>query len=272
MNLCQFSRWSIPCGGVALVAATLTGCMAMSDDGENVASTTASALSLGTNEIQLPPHGGAGGSPADISCNPGDVAVGLFGSSQEEQNLAQLDFIARRIITRVGLVCAHLESDGQLTGRYTTVVIGNPVSDYRRSPVPFTLLCPPGFVVGGIEGRAARFLDAIGIRCRDSAGTYNALNIPVQAAAALVQGESQYTQVAGGDGGQPFADSCPNRYVVRHLTVRSGSWVDGAQAYCTEVLVPPPAPPPPADRTFTATSKPGFTKGGGFTFCPTCGH
>ena len=105
-----------PSLSVALVVASAVlsaGCSQAVDEDDVVAS-TASALAVGTGAIPLAVHGGDGGSPADVACDPGDVAVGLYGSSQIEQNLASLDITPRRLVTRVGLLCAHVESDGRL--------------------------------------------------------------------------------------------------------------------------------------------------------------
>jgi len=54
---------------------------------------------------------------------------------------------------------------------------------------------------------------------------------------------------AGGGGGAAFRDACPKDFVVNRLHVRSGSWVDGANAFCVGLRdVPPPSPPAPRER------------------------
>jgi hypothetical protein len=270
-------------GMITAMALAATACSASpGGEGEGSAASELTVLhSLSTQDYALSPHGGSGGSPTDIACLPGDVAVGLYGSSEYEQNLARLDITLRRLITRVGLICAHLESDGGLTREYTTPTVGKQGDNFNASPEAFSLKCWNAALYG-IRGRAGLFLDAIGPVCgpvrygpsypanTDSASTGNIANGDVvNGDPAAIAQVALSTTIAGGAGGTGFDDRCPANFVVNRLTVRSGSWVDNAQAHCSEVIYtklldPPPAPPPPPSAPYVPK------RGGGMTFCPTC--
>ncbi len=265
--------------------ASLAGCAPV-DDEENVERTSA-AYTVGTNTIPLTWWGGGGGSLGQIDCSPGDVAVGLYGSSQNEVNTMALDPTPRRLVTRVGLLCAHLEASGALGPTYATNALGNQVNHWNDDPQAFRFDCSPKILVG-IRGRSGRFLDAIGASCgavrgaRSDAATQvgNIQTSPfgnVQAG-ATTDGSGQLlyamsTPIAGGSGGAFFSDWCPNEMVVTRLAVRSGSWVDAVQATCTGVTDIPNAPtldgtPVPPPRVIGVINKPPAS--GGISFCPSC--
>jgi parallel beta-helix repeat protein len=92
--------------------------------------------------------GGGGGTDygSALTCGTGQAVTGVFGATRGG---AQIDYM--------GVTCTNLSSG--VSSNSVTVGLS-------QDPVPFTLSCPTGKKVIGIEGRQGLLLDQISIRCQ----------------------------------------------------------------------------------------------------------
>jgi hypothetical protein len=200
---------------VSLVLATSgLGCTAEMDvepegtEATSEALATAHGFAVTSYTYNLGYHGGTGGTASRLACNAGDVAVGLYGSYGNYVN-------------ELGLICAHLYSNGTLGVPYTTAPRGTP------GPTPFTFQCPMkvlGFshdeFLTGFRGRSGTYLDAnIGGLCQ----TLPSFDL----ATRYVFGTS--------GGGTRYEDECPAYYGVTSIYIRAASWVDGFRGTCSYI-------------------------------------
>jgi hypothetical protein len=178
------------------------------DASANTAALTDLAVSQQPQAIQttgllytLPARGGGGGGPGWLGCPSGYVAVGIYGRSGA-------------YIDKLGLTCSRLDANGSL----------GPISDIGayggEGGGPFRRICPAGQAIVGFHGGSGAYVDRLGLYCSDVPNWMNS-------------GAVQYTTAAtGGEGGGPFADLCPHRYVVQQLNVRSGIYLDQIEPLC----------------------------------------
>lgn len=170
--------------------------------------TVAPSWSVTSAAYDLPYHGGTGGTAARKACYAGDVAVGFYGSYGNFMN-------------ELGLICAHLNSNGTLGAPYTTGTRGTP------GPTSFSFRCPLktfGFsedqMLVGLRGRSGTYVDArIGGYCG---------KLPSFAL-------GMHYDIGSSGGGTPYDDRCPVYYGITTLSIRSASWVDGFRATCSYV-------------------------------------
>jgi hypothetical protein len=163
-----------------VLAVVATGCAADGADEaiappENVA-TTSEALSLSPYRWSLPWRGGSGGAwTGPLGCGPGDVIVGIHVR-------------AHTYVDQLGLICAHLYSNGTFGPRYTTPAQGGGGGD------PYYFECIHGTAVVGFYGKAKTYLDRIGVICGVPRGN-----------------TGYYANTAGGDGGDFLRGLVPAR-------------------------------------------------------------
>lgn len=142
----------------------------------------------------LPWRGGGGGGGFDISCGPGQIAVGIYGRSGSN-------------IDQIGLICSYVFANGNLSPATLTGTAGG------NGGGPFYSQCPLGYGIIGFIGRSGAYVDRIGIVCGPISSTL-----------------FWYGPLYGGWGGGPWTDIVPSRYFVTRLVGRSGGYVDAIQA------------------------------------------
>ncbi|WP_157653843.1 jacalin-like lectin [Burkholderia ubonensis] len=119
------------------------------------------------------------------------------------------------VVTQLGFTCAN--------GEHELGTFGPPNGTY------FDIRCNPGDAAYGLGGRSGKYLDAIGLSCRDRRG--NEYVAPVTT--------GPFFGVAGIAGGSAFkSTSCLNTLIG--LTIWSGANIDGVDSLC--MVPPPPAP------------------------------
>lgn len=163
-----------------------------------------SALALSWQTATIPTRGGWGGSPTVLGCASGYVIVGIYGKSG-------------MFIDRLGLVCGLLNADGHLSNQYSTGSVGG------TGGFDFMAMCPSGQIAVGLRGRAAGYVDQLGLLCSSAANWVN--KGPVQS----------LTTVAGGSGGTSFYDPCPASYALTQLYLRAAGYIDQEYGLCTLV-------------------------------------
>lgn len=88
-------------------------------------------------------------------------------------------------------------------------------------------ICPNGEVIVGLSGRSGPYLDRVQPVC--------APLVVSEVSATRVQletGAHHVVDTAGGPGGGPFEDHCPDDMVVTRVSVTSGDWIDSVTARC----------------------------------------
>jgi hypothetical protein len=118
------------------------------------------------------------------------------------------------VVTQVGFTCADQEHE---LGTF-----GPPRGTY------FQIDCNPGDAANGVGGRSGKYLDAIGLWCRDSRG--NAYVAPVTV--------GQFFGLAGGGGGSPFKSMCGKQGEIPliGLDIWSGANIDGFEPVCNPTI------------------------------------
>jgi hypothetical protein len=168
------------------------------DDGTQAVGTSTEALTISTSGgLDLPYRGGSGGTGTRTACRSGDVAIGYtvtFGN----------------FINSVSLICTNPSVYNG--AKYSTTTRGT------VGPKSWQYICPSGTAIGGLQGRSATYLDALGVYC-DPYTIYGE-----------GKGEGTYT---GGTGGRYFSDHCPYSYYVTSLYLQTGNWVDGVRGACS---------------------------------------
>lgn len=115
------------------------------------------------------------------------------------------------VVTQLGFTCAN--------GEHELGTFGPPKGTY------FQIDCNPGDAANGVGGRFGKYLDAIGLSCRDPRG--NAYVAPVTA--------GPFFGVAGGGGGRPFTSMrCGKQGEIPLIGLRiwSGANVDAVEPVC----------------------------------------
>jgi hypothetical protein len=174
-------------------------------------------------------HGGTGGSPTWPQCEPGNLVVGIWGATNDQVYGQSYDFV-----TRFGLICATLESNGTLSPSWTNHSVGGAANWI------FYDECPAGQVVTGFSGSAATYVDRVGIQCTpvteiNNAEAYGHL---LMESAAGSSSSYQLNGEFGGSGGNEFNnDSCPTGYAVSYGIVGSGTYIDYFQMTCQYIQV-----------------------------------
>jgi hypothetical protein len=209
---------------LSLFVLTAAGCAA--PPAETGESTSAWTLSSDNTPLLFP--GGIekwAGKPLNdgrldtLKCNPGDVAVGVWGTYDN-------------YITRMGLDCAELFPDGSIQSPYMTYsyATGSAGGDVKKF---FEVLCPDGYAVYGLTGTADDHIDKVGLRCELAPfpNGYETAN-PVSA-----------IEVApvGGSGGKPFKMTCGRQRVLTQLLLDPGYNNDSIHAMdglCTFITNP----------------------------------
>jgi hypothetical protein len=184
---------------------------------EDVGSSSAAYSVVPQYQMPLGWHGGTGGTYDATSerCGAGNVAVGLWGQVRAYD--ASFSWVYR-----LGLVCATLERDGSLSPSWSLpMTAGSQSNTYTAYS-----MCPSGYVMVGIGGRAATYLDGIFPLCEPATWVGRGV---------APQGASTQSLYLGGAGGNSYGDDCPAHYAITSLTTRHGDWVDGAQANCTYI-------------------------------------
>jgi hypothetical protein len=188
-----------------LVALSVAGCAAQVDPtsqgGSDEAAASTSSAITDTNQVwPLGYHGGTGGGTAyNLGCGPGEVITGIFGRSGS-------------YVDQVGFDCAHVNTDGTLSGEYAKGAFGG--GGGGAFPPAH---CPANQMVVGIWGRSHTYVDQLDIVC----------------APAPFQSYPTYLYGGGGSGGDFFIDNCPHGYAVSSLVLKWGNWLDAVQAECT---------------------------------------
>jgi hypothetical protein len=88
---------------------------------------------------------------------------------------------------------------------------------------PYSTACPSGQVLVGFTGRSGAYVDQIGIQCAPPSSWVSSSSVWYG------------TYAGGGNGGGPYADTCPAGYAITSITGRSGAYVDAIQAACSYV-------------------------------------
>lgn len=124
----------------------------------------------------------------------------------------------------------------------------------------FQIDCNSGDAANGVEGRSGKYLDAIGLLCRDpSANAYTA---------RVTTGP--FSGMAGGDGGNPFRFICGSQGEIplQGLNIWSGDNVDGFDPVCNATIriptvtptLTPKVTPTPGSESATPTMTPKATR------------
>lgn len=160
----------------------------------------------------LTSHGGSGGSPYQLPCPSGSLAVGIRGEFSS-------------YIVTISLICAVLQPDGRLGAETLGTEVGG--SGSRGSP--FTLPCTSGSVVVQVRGATAptspgNYIQNFGIGCAplpDWVGGVGAIpdQLPTQ----------------GREGGATFTEACTPGYAVDRFSGGAGGVVDRLAATCVRV-------------------------------------
>lgn len=156
---------------------------------------------------QLPQHFGGYGGMDHGSTQCPDYVVGIHGYVGTGGE-------GGTVVTQLGFTCAN--------GQHELGTFGPPNGIY------FEIDCNPGDAANGVGGRSGKYLDAVGLWCRDSRG--NAYVAPVTA--------GPYFGVAGGGGGSSFNSTCGMQGRIPLIGVRiwSGANVDGLTLICTPTI------------------------------------
>lgn len=150
-----------------------------------------------------PQAGGTGGTAFTLTCPDGKALIGIKGK-------------AASYVDSIRAVCARFDAIGQASGVVSTGVKGG------SGGQAYELRCPSGQVVTGLRGRAAGWVDQIGIVCAEISRTGEAL----ATTAASVPFR------AGGAGGSSFSLDCPANEPGRGLKGRSGWYIDRIGLFC----------------------------------------
>ncbi|SMF84104.1 hypothetical protein [Pseudobacteriovorax antillogorgiicola] len=100
-------------------------------------------VALSGNQRTIFSAGGEGGWLNYLQCDSGDVAVGIVGR-------------AAKYVDQIGLICGVR---GNLSQTYTTIRVGG------EGGSSFIQKCRRGSFIVGMYGRAAKYIDAVGIIC-----------------------------------------------------------------------------------------------------------
>lgn len=153
-------------------------------------------------ESFTPSVGGQGGSDFSRSCDASEVMVGITGR-------------AGWVVDRLGAICQGVGTDGVPTGatRQTAASGGSGGN-------AFTLRCPAGQAVSGIQGRAGHLVDRIQLSCRRVQG-------------GTTTGAVTWLAAVGGSGGSPFGvHPCAGDRPAKSLVGRAGSTIDQVRLGC----------------------------------------
>jgi hypothetical protein len=153
-------------------------------------------------EFLTPAAGGQGGSDFSLSCNANEVMVGVTGR-------------AGWVVDRLAALCQAVDSNGAPAGatRQTAAAGGTGGN-------AFTLRCPAGQAVAGIQGRAGQMVDRIQVSCRRVTG-------------GTTTGAVTWIAAAGGNGGSAFgAHPCTGDRPAKSLVGRAGSAIDRIRLGC----------------------------------------
>ena len=170
-----------------------------------------------TQQYDVDLFGGPGGSFSSWTCPDGHAVIGLTT-------------YADSLVNGLRAECAPIIDGPVLTfsGRSTSSpYVGDGRTNERQ------LVCPEDLSVIGIFGRAARYLDQIGLMCArldridDDGVVYRTSSDVVR------------SDTAGGGGGQTFEVSCPDGEVVNGLVARVGACVDAIGIQCQTPAAPP---------------------------------
>jgi hypothetical protein len=145
-----------------------------------------------------PRHGGRGGNPASISLDVNEYIVALTGRYGDT-----------------------IDSLSIITNRRQSQIFGG-----RGGDRDFRIEVPTGNQAIGFTGRAGDTIDAIGL-----VYTQVSRRRSVFGAGQPSSGQLEQTQLAGGRGGQPFADlDIPSGARIVEIRVRAGDTIDAIQA------------------------------------------
>jgi hypothetical protein len=160
----------------------------------------------GSAVAQRPHFGGYGGTEHHPKQCP-DHVVGIHG-------YAGAGGEGGTVVTQLGFTCAN--------GEHELGTFGPPQGTY------FQIDCNAGDAANGVSGRSGKYLDAIGLWCRDPRG--NSYAAPVKVG------------VAGGGGGNPFKKLCGQQGEIPliGLNVWSGANIDGFEPLCNRTTVTMP--------------------------------
>jgi hypothetical protein len=176
---------------VRLLARVLVPLTALA--GVTVATQMAADASTPTAMLGNTSFGETAGTPAVSACPAGDFAVGAqigFELPRDEEGAPQYT-------TGIALFCR--DASGNISSAPTAALI-SPDADQASS------MCNPGDLAVGLYGLSGQVMDAIGIRCSSSSGTYDA-------------------PLVGGTGGSPAGPAdCPAANALTSVTVWSGDY------------------------------------------------
>jgi len=165
-------------------------------------------LGQGKASAQPPQHfGGHGGVEHGPKLCP-DYVVGIHGYVGTGGE-------GGTVVTQLGFTCAN--------GQHELGTFGPPTGTY------FEIDCNPGDAADGVGGRQGKYLDAIGLWCRDS--KMHSYVAPVTA--------GPFFGVAGGGGGTPFnAMKCgmQGEIPLKGFDIWSGANIDGFDPICNPTI------------------------------------
>jgi hypothetical protein len=153
---------------------------------------------------QMATRGGAGGSPYQLICPTGYVAVGIAGSSGSR-------------VDAIELYCQELLEDGSLGAQLRETPRAGDDNDN-----PYEMMCPDGEAIVGFRGREdASDIRAIGIDCAEV--------LPW-----IVEGRGHEggDELRGGSGGTEFFDLCSRGFFVAAVAGFHGEIIHGLSARC----------------------------------------
>lgn len=160
--------------------------------------------------------GGEGGSSYKWSCPEEQAIRGFTGyTAQSGELVANLRPLCGTVEARPG-GRVRLDRRG---------VRGVRLAQHKSRKSRFSLHCPSGKFLVGVEGRAGKFVDRIQLECaelrRDDA--------------VWKSDATSSTRSVGGTGGEPFTMRCPAGTVVQGLQGRAGWQLDSLGIRCVEI-------------------------------------
>lgn len=164
------------------------------------------------------------GLDVDVSCDSGEVLVGLSGVFSY--------YVGYFVLARVNPVCASMELVNAVPSDVTfgDESVGQEIGTFGSpDEESFNLRCPAGEVLSGIHGRGGEYLDQLGLVCRAVSLTSEQDDITL--------GEAGYFQGFGSNAGSGQQLLCPGEMLANGIRVVGNDYAIGIFLNCADFLV-----------------------------------